>query len=231
MFSAKIDIHASCFLTKFLYIHQPFKRPARVIQRHFLASRKSQEMSKKSAGMRFGRAAALDMCVQRLVTGCRRFSDGLAASHEPEVFCEAVQPGRDGADGGGKEAVFQSARRDLLYAVGHRRVVVMVLMGAQLGAERVLVLKRATAASSSSHSQPEADRAPELMRMVVHAGANGLEISDLRPVAVLLLLSSPSTPLECVLLDVDDHATAVPRQGSSLLGVPPLVLTIHGQES
>lgn len=182
--------------------------------------------------MRFGRAAALDMCVQRLVTGCRRSSDGLAASHEPEVFCEAVQPGRDGADGGGKEAVFQSARRDLLYAVGHRRVVVMVLMGAQLGAERVLVLKGATAASSSSsHSQPEADRAPELMRMVVHAGANGLEIGDLRPVAVLLLLSSPSTPLERVLLDVDDHATAVPRQGSSLLGVPPLVLAIHGQET
>lgn len=107
----------------------------------------------------------------------------------------------------------------------------MVLMGAQLGAERVLVLKRASAASSSSHSQSEADRAPELMRMVVHAGANGLEIGDLGPVAVLLLLSSPSTPLERVLLDVDDHATAVPRQGSSLLGVPPLVLAIHGQET
>lgn len=69
------------------------------------------------------------------------------------------------------------------------------------------------------------------MRMVVHAGANGLEIGDLGPVAVLLLLSSPSTPLERVLLDVDDHATAVPRQGSSLLGVPPLVLAIHGQET
>lgn len=223
-FSAKIDIHASCFFTNFLYIHQTWSN---VISR-------GPGNAKKSAGMRFGRAAALDMCVRRWVTGRRRSSDGLASSHEPVVFCEAVEPGWDGADGGGKEAVFQCARRDLLYAVGHRRVVVMVLMGAQLRAERVLVWKRATASSSpssSSHSQPETDRAPELMRMVAHAGANGLEIGDLWPEAVLLLLSSPSIPLERVLLDVDDHATAVARQGSSLLGVPSLVLAVHGQET
>lgn len=42
-FSAKIDIHASCFFTKFLYIHQTFKRPARVIQRHLARARKCRK--------------------------------------------------------------------------------------------------------------------------------------------------------------------------------------------
>ncbi len=214
--SVKIDIHASCFFMNFQYIHRAIKCPA---------GPTSASKRWKSAGMRFGRAAALD------ISGCRRSSDGLASSHQPEIFGEAVQPGRDGTDGGGKEAIFQRARWDLLYVVGHCRVVVMVLMRAQLGAEQVLVRKCAATPSSSSHSQSEADRAPELVRMVVHAGANGLEIGDLGSVALLLLFSSLSTPLQRVLLDVDDHATAVPRQGSPLLCIPSLVLAVHGQET
>lgn len=55
--SVKIDIHASCFFTNFQYIHRAIKCPA---------GPTSASKRWKSAGMRFGRAAALDMCVKRL---------------------------------------------------------------------------------------------------------------------------------------------------------------------
>ncbi len=107
--------------------------------------------------------------------------------------------------------------------VGHCRVVVMVLMRAQLGAEQVLVRKCA-ATPSSSHSQSEADRAPELVRMVVHAGANGLEIGDLGSVALLLLFSSLSTPLQRVLWMWMIMLLRFPAREALSSGIPSLVL-------
>lgn len=89
--------------------------------------------------------------------------DGFSSPHELVIVCEAVKARRHRADGRREEAVFQGAGRDLLDPVGNR---VKVLIGIQLRAERVLM---GEGTAQACHPSP---RAAEVMRVVVHTGAD-----------------------------------------------------------
>lgn len=120
------------------------------------------------------------------------------------IVCEAVEAGRDRANWRWEEAVLQGAGGDLLDLVGDR----VKVLGVQLGAEGVLLGD---------------DAAGEVVRAVAHARADGLQVRYVALVALPSMLG--------VLLDVNDHAVAVPRQRGPLLRIPPLILTVHGQEA
>lgn len=96
-----------------------------------------------------------------------------------------------------------------------------VLMGVQLGAEGVLMGEGTAQAPGPSRG------AAEVMRVVVQARADRLQVSHLRPER----LAPPSTPLQCFVLDVDDHTVPIAGERCPLLSVPPLVLTVHSQEA
>lgn len=81
----------------------------------------------------------------------------------------------------------------------------MKVLGVQLRAERILV----------GHHP-----AGVLMGPVTHAGTNGLKVCYFGLVPWPTMLG--------VLLDVDNHAVAVPCQGRPFLSIPPLILTVHG---
>ena len=83
----------------------------------------------------------------------------------------------------------------------------MEVLRGELGAEGVLMCRRAAAV---------------LLRAVAGTGAYGLQVRHVR------LVPGPALPR--LLGNVDDHAVAVAGQGRPLLGVPPLVLAVHGQE-
>lgn len=144
--------------------------------------------------------------------------DGFPSPHELVIVCEAVKARRHRADGRREEAVFQGAGRDLFNPVGNR---VKVLIGIQLWTEWVLM---GEGAAQASHPSP---RAAEVMRVVVHTGADWLQISHFRPVR----LAPPPSPRQRFVLDVDDHAVPVAGQRGPFLGIPPLVLAVHSQEA
>lgn len=58
----------------------------------------------------------------------------------------------------------------------------------------------------AAHAPHPSPRAAEVMRVVVHTGADRLQVRHLRTVR----LASPPAPLQLrLVLDVDDHAVAV----------------------
>lgn len=66
-----------------------------------------------------------------------------------------------------------------------------------------------------------------VVRAVVHARAHRLQVGHLRPV----WLSSSPAPLQRFVLDVNNHAVAIPSEGRTFLCVPPLVLAVHSQKT
>ena len=145
-------------------------------------------------------------------------SDRFPSPHELVIVCEAVETWRHRADGRREEAVFQGAGRDLLDPVGNWA---KVLVGVQLRAEWVLM---GEGTAQTSHPSP---RAAEVMWVIVHTGADRLQISHLRPVRLPPL---PATRHRLV-LDVDDHAVPVAGERGPFLRIPPLVLAVHSQEA
>lgn len=65
------------------------------------------------------------------------------------------------------------------------------------------------------------------MRVVVHTGADRLQVGHLRPVRLAALAAM----VQRLILDVDDHAVSVPGEGGAFLSVPPLVLAVHCQKA